>query len=270
MHRTVADISHLFLTNEDTEAMPPTLAVMEKGEAPPVSESDALSVLPQLLAEERLQALAAFLARMKGNLGNRIERLQQGIETLKDLHLHNPADRRYLELRELAGDAREDLESLLLFAQMRPPVRREIRMADVVRLALHLAHPEFHSRGITARWTESQHGLTVHADPGLMEQALFHILKNAWEAIEKGPGLVQIAIRAIGDERIIDIADSGSGMGEDVLKRAFEPYFTTKSSHAGLGLSRAWGIVQAHGGKMTLTSAPCEGTVITIGLSNTL
>jgi two-component system NtrC family sensor kinase len=63
------------------------------------------------------------------------------------------------------------------------------------------------------------------------------------------------------------VADEGSGMGEQVLARVFEPFFTTRGERAlGLGLSTARAIVERHGGRITIQSAPGEGTIATVVL----
>lgn len=256
VHKTVADISHLFLTEQDIHENPGSSIETER------------PLLPQVLAAERLDAVADFARRLDEDLSRRLKQIDAAASAFQELELKQPRDRRYSALQEAANDARESLESLLLFARVRPPARREFRVSDLIRVVLHSAQGEFHSRGITAHWHESERGLTLFADAALMEQVLFQILKNAWESISQGPGLIHLEARAEGDECVIDIADTGPGMDSEALKRAFEPYFTTKKNHAGLGLARAHGIITAHGGRITATSEPGEGTVITIGLRN--
>ena len=68
------------------------------------------------------------------------------------------------------------------------------------------------------------------------------------------------------DKAIIIIADNGSGMSRNDLKRVFEPFFTTKSGGTGLGLAIVYRIVESHGGKIVVESTVDFGTTFTIFL----
>ena len=67
---------------------------------------------------------------------------------------------------------------------------------------------------------------------------------------------------------MLEVVDTGMGMAPDVMKHVFEPFFTTKPAGVGtgLGLSVSYGIVQAHGGTITVTSAPRAGSTFTVTL----
>jgi signal transduction histidine kinase len=76
-----------------------------------------------------------------------------------------------------------------------------------------------------------------------------------------------VAVSAADDQATLTVADEGCGMGEEVLARAFEPFYTTRPDRAlGLGLSTARAIVERHGGRITLESRPGEGTIATVVL----
>jgi signal transduction histidine kinase len=80
--------------------------------------------------------------------------------------------------------------------------------------------------------------------------------------------VLTIRTRGVGDGLIIEVGDSGMGMASDVAKQVFDPFFTTKpvGVGTGLGLSVSYGIVAAHGGTITVDSAPGAGAVFTVTL----
>jgi len=102
-------------------------------------------------------------------------------------------------------------------------------------------------------------------------QVIMNLLINAVDALE---GLqdrlprVGIATSVAGDEVRIAVADNGCGMSEHTLRRAFEPFFTTKQAGrgTGLGLALCYSIVEEHGGRIELESAPDEGTRVSVVL----
>ena len=69
-----------------------------------------------------------------------------------------------------------------------------------------------------------------------------------------------------GNYALIRIGDNGAGMDEQTQERIFEPFFTTKFFGRGLGMAAAYGIVQNHGGMITVESAPNQGTRVSIYL----
>ena len=104
-------------------------------------------------------------------------------------------------------------------------------------------------------------------DPGQLNQVFMNLLANACDAIA-GEGNVWIATRAAGGEATITIRDDGAGIPAEARDRIFDPFFTTKDVGAGtgLGLAISHGVVAAHGGRLTVESAPGEGACFRITL----
>lgn len=99
--------------------------------------------------------------------------------------------------------------------------------------------------------------LPVMADPVLSYQAFHHLLSNAAEAME-GSGVLHL--HSGGDEQTaaIFLDDSGTGISEDALQRVFQPFFSTKGSSTGLGLSIANGLLRASGGEVSIHNRASE------------
>ena len=122
----------------------------------------------------------------------------------------------------------------------------------------------------------------VVADPGQMKQMLLNIFSNAFEAMaNEEEGTLTVSsfnvvketnwecsfnnIHPQGDYIQIDISNTGPGIPEDIARQIFEPFYTTKSLGRGLGLAAVAGIVQNHGGCVSLSS-DAKGTTFHIML----
>jgi signal transduction histidine kinase/CheY-like chemotaxis protein len=124
----------------------------------------------------------------------------------------------------------------------------------------------------------------VDADPHQFWKVLLNLLKNASEAMNGMRGAVRISTYtfSLSEENrhdffcthsltnepgvVIEISDTGIGIPKEILKRIFEPFFSTKSTGRGLGLATAFGIVDAHNGAIALSSEVGKGTTFRIWL----
>ncbi|MHB8606537.1 MAG: two-component system sensor histidine kinase NtrB, partial [Thermoplasmatota archaeon] len=101
---------------------------------------------------------------------------------------------------------------------------------------------------------------------GEIHQVLLNLVKNAAEAVAADGGEVRVSARREGDTVRIDVADDGPGIPPEIRERLFTPFFTTKEKGTGLGLSISLGIIEAHGGSLTLSAPPSGGTRMSIAL----
>jgi signal transduction histidine kinase len=94
-----------------------------------------------------------------------------------------------------------------------------------------------------------------------LQQVFLNLFLNARDAMPRG-GWLSIATRLAGEIVTVEVADTGSGIPSEHLSRIYDPFFTTKAigQGTGLGLSITYGIVQEHGGTISCTSAPDQGT----------
>jgi signal transduction histidine kinase len=110
---------------------------------------------------------------------------------------------------------------------------------------------------------------SVTADRAQLETVISNVVQNAYEAV-KGAGAIRVAARAEASDSgrgiAISVSDSGPGMDEATLERAFVPFFTTKERGLGLGLALCERLTRAQGGSIELRSKPGEGTSVSIRL----
>jgi PAS domain S-box-containing protein len=107
--------------------------------------------------------------------------------------------------------------------------------------------------------------LVVNLDEVLMRQALTNLVQNAVEAMPEGGTLTIRGVKS-SRELSITIADTGTGIPPDLLKKIFLPFFTTKDTGVGLGLALVHKIVLSHGGRIDVQSSEGQGTAFTVVL----
>jgi signal transduction histidine kinase/CheY-like chemotaxis protein len=99
-----------------------------------------------------------------------------------------------------------------------------------------------------------------------LREVFVNIVRNAIDAIPNG-GLIEIVSETVNNMVSIEIRDNGIGMNEEIIKKVFQPFFTTKGKNGlGLGLSLSYKIIQSHGGCITIDSNENKGTCFKIEL----
>ena len=163
------------------------------------------------------------------------------------------------EVRRLDGIVRNFLGAV------RPavPDLADTQLLEVVAGALALLKDQMAELGVRAVVEVSDELPLVLADHGQVKQALFNVIKNALEAMDRGG---QITVRARSDDEwvVLEVADTGVGISADKLTRVFDAYYTTKADGNGLGLLIVLRILRAHGGRVDVASAPGKGTTVTL------
>lgn len=107
----------------------------------------------------------------------------------------------------------------------------------------------------------------VECSPAELNQVFMNLLSNALQAIH-GNGNITLRSRRDGDQVWVEIEDTGEGISEEVRPHIFDPFFTTRpvGQGAGLGLSMAYGIIQKHGGQISVSSQTGTGSVFRVTL----
>lgn len=124
----------------------------------------------------------------------------------------------------------------------------------------------------------------THVDEAKMQQALVRVIENATESLANGAGSISLISRNVevseqspetsvrlmpGHYVCLEVRDTGCGIPAQTLGRIFEPFYTTKTGHRGLGLAWVYGIITNHGGTVAVSSEPAAGTSLRIYLPAT-
>jgi two-component system, sporulation sensor kinase E len=103
----------------------------------------------------------------------------------------------------------------------------------------------------------------VDLDGKSVKQALLNLVKNAIDAMPHG-GTLWIGTSRHQDKVLVKIRDTGTGIPEELITKIFEPYYTTKDTSSGLGLTVVYKIMKEHRGEVSVSSRAGEGTTFTL------
>ena len=157
------------------------------------------------------------------------------------------------------------VKRLLSFARQIPTEERELDLNAIVREEVELLEGTLLSK--VRLELDLEPGLDpIRGDPGNLANALLNLCVNAGDAMPEH-GTLAIRTRNLADGWVeVQVEDTGSGMTEEVLAKALDPFFTTKprGKGTGLGLSMVYGTVQAHQGRMDIQTRLGLGTRVSL------
>ncbi|MEQ3637436.1 ATP-binding protein [Alcanivorax sp.] len=223
-------------------------------------------------SRDYLNSMASVIQGLKKRISE--DKFQQFLDTEESLKVNTKKldfmMEDYPALLDETDEGIERIKKIILdlkhFSHNQPEAFSPTDIASCLAISLNLAKHELKNR-ITVTHTLPDSLPPIIGSASQLSQVFMNLFVNAAQAIEdKG----KIAIAAQCDERwcTLTIADDGPGIANESLQQIFEPFFTTKpiGQGTGLGLSISHDIIQHHGGTMTVTSQPGEGTIFTIRL----
>jgi nitrogen fixation/metabolism regulation signal transduction histidine kinase len=146
------------------------------------------------------------------------------------------------------------------YARTPEPAMRELDLNAIIREVLTLYESLYSSIELKLASVPPMIG-----DAGQLRQVIHNLLQNAQDAlIETSTPRIVIAVEPAGDKLRFSITDNGTGFPEHLMKRAFEPYVTTKPKGTGLGLVIVKKIVEEHGGEVSIANVPPRGAQVAI------
>ena len=142
------------------------------------------------------------------------------------------------------------VDSYRQITRLAPPEKKRVRLADLFDTVMRLAEAECPQSTVSFSVVVQPEELDVYADRDLLEPVLINLLRNAWQACE-GRDHGKVDLRGRLNRRnnvVIEVADNGAGVPDEIAKKIFVPFFTTKASGSGVGLALARQVMIAHGG----------------------
>ena len=247
----------------------------------PCSTADLLLTIEQALRQVRLHAEKRELAR-RAQVAEKLAAvgtLTAGISheirnplnaaglqlSVLERRVRKLGEEQQVPLLEPLGLVRDEirrlehlLEDFLQFARPRDLDARPVDVHAVLEAVLGLLGGDAERRGILLEVQIDAELPAVLGDPERLRQVMMNLALNALEATPRG-GRVGVTARAIENDVMLAVDDSGPGIPPENAERIFEPFFTTKAAGSGLGLPIVHAIVTQHGGSIGYGRSPLGG-----------
>jgi len=250
------------------------------------ANAQLVDVKDQLNRSERLAAVGQLVASVAHEVGTPLHSIAWHVQALGEEPTVTPDMKKRIDVidGQLTRVVRI-IQDLLSSTRQRKPDPTWLPVDRVVSPVAALMEPAFQAKGVTLRVELGDAVPLVWADAEKLHQVLVNLLANAVAATSEGgtvtisagsrpasPEEIEVSLR-VGNAACttmvtIAVSDTGSGMPEEDLQKAFTPFFTTKAigKGTGLGLFISRETVQAHGGTLTLDSEVGKGTTVVISL----
>ncbi len=233
-----------------------------------VTEHDR--ALRELSRMKRLAEIGQMTAAIAHEIRNPLTGMRGAAQMIQQCPEH--AEEFAGMIEEEVGKLNSLCDEFLEFARPLSLDSKPIRLPEVVSKAARYYESAFREKGVefrletgvgmpTMEESASESG-AIMADPLRVEQVVHNLVRNALDASAKGG-----SVRVVTGQSALVVQDNGIGMSQETIERLFTPFFTTKASGTGLGLSNVRKIVDAHGGSIRIESEINSGTTFTIDFS---
>jgi len=242
-----------------------------------------LTRVEQLVERERLRDRLAALGEMAAGMAHELKNPLAGIEVMAGLLRRKVPDSPDAQsiLTDIINEAKMANATVVEVLDYVRPVRLETERTsidDVLNAAVTMADGKARRGDIDLSLSVEPDLPLLHADQHQLCQVFTNLIINAFEAME-GRGHIRVAAETGQIEEdhgpdgithvptiVVQVSDNGPGVPADVVDKIFNPFFTTKAQGSGLGLAIVRKIIDAHDGRIDISSAPGRGTRFTVTL----
>jgi signal transduction histidine kinase len=235
-------------------------------------EDQTRDLYHQLLQAEKMAVLGQTISGVAHELNNPLASILTWAERLSKKPASETIRQGLDTILHEAERAARIVRHLLTFARKRHTTRTMVDVNQVVRETLTLRQHEQHLANVMVVDALAAGIPQVFADPHQLQQVVLNLIINAEQAMVSAHGRGTLVARTWHEmERdvvLLELADDGPGIPEDVVSKIFDPFFTTKDvgKGTGLGLTVAYAIIQEHGGRISAHSSPGSGAAFRIEL----
>jgi len=224
----------------------------------------------ELLENERLREAQKMeaVATLAGGIAHDFNNLLTGVMLhVRLLEQGEGDDGTVAAIRRLAEEGVQVVNELLLFARRESAPEEEIDLASLLRSQEALLQnlvPE----GMILEVSAAPDPVPVRGTRVGLRRVLLNLVLNARQAVQVPGGHITVSLGSEGQEAVLRVRDNGSGIPADARDHLFEPFWSRRREGrgAGLGLAVVYSLVQQHGGRVLVDSAPGQGTCMTVRL----
>jgi len=224
------------------------------------------------------EAWKKLLSVMTHEIMNSIAPISSLAETLQykiRASIENPHENalEIIDLEEGIETIKNRSEGLLKFAKTYRSLNKvtelnlnNISVSELFNNIKNLMKPSLESKNIELIFELDNPGLKIEIDTYLIEQVLINLILNAVEACKESesPIITISAQKNVSGKRLIKVTDNGTGIPDEIIEDIFIPFFTTKKTGSGIGLSLCKQIMLLHKGKIQIKTIQGQGTAISL------
>lgn len=220
--------------------------------------------------QERLASLGILASGVAHEIRNPLTAIKARLFALAKKVSHEPeAQTQIDQIGNEINRLEKIIKEFLLFARPPKPDAISFDIAPLLEQVGDFLSEELEGRGLRLDILPNEH-LTAKGDTEQLKQILINLIQNAADA-SKENDVITLSTRVLEDDTngqrslvAIDVIDQGSGIPEEISKKLFTPFFTTKPKGSGLGLSIAKRIAQTHQGDLIFQSTEGQGTTFSL------
>jgi two-component system NtrC family sensor kinase len=234
--------------------------------------TDEKAMETQLIQNEKMVAVGQLVSGVAHELNNPLTSIAGLSEFLLEQTSGGEKEREHLRvIQEQADRAGRIVRNLLTFARKGPSDLADLDLNDVIQRTVMLIGYELKLREVQLQANLLPSLPAVRGDRYEIQQVVLNLLNNAVQAVSGNPPdrprQLQVETLQEGSEVVMRVSDSGPGIAPEHLSQIFTPFFTTKQAGqgTGLGLSISFGIVERHGGRLSVERSK-GGAVFTMTL----
>ena len=245
------------------------------------SEAERLMLQEHLQRSQKMEAIGTLASGIAHDFNNILSAVMGYAElALYDTPKESETEKNLEMVLAAGGRAKDLIKQILAFSRQSDEERKPIQIENMVKEMLNFIRASLPTT-IEIRHQASSDLGHVLADPVQIQQVVMNLCTNAHHAMKDTGGVIDVQLTScvigIKDNNIhpdlkfgkyvkLTVKDTGHGMDKITMEKIFDPYFTTKEKGVGTGLGLAvlHGIVQEHGGVITVDSEPEKGTVFDI------
>ena len=231
-----------------------------------IRDQRILELQTELAHVQRLNELGQVVSTLVHEINQPLTAISNYVNACRRLVTTGDQDRVRAVLERIADQTnrtREIVKRIRDFVKKRDVQMRAENLSQVIEEAIGLTRASVRNGGLTLTVAVEPPGVQVEIDKVQVQQVLFNLLRNSIEAMQGQlrRELVVATGREQGGMVEISVADNGPGLPDEVRKRLFQPFVTTKSNGMGVGLSVCRAIVESHGGRLWADDNPLGGAV---------
>ncbi|NTV49540.1 MAG: response regulator [Geobacteraceae bacterium] len=243
---------------------------------------ERLALERKMFQTQKLESLGVMAGGIAHDFNNLLQSILGNVE-LASMKLSPDADpQKYIANALISGKYAVQLTNLMLtYLGKGLYTKKELGLNELVRENVEMLKTAA-TTAVSIEWCLYPELPAIIADEGHIQQIVMNLITNAAESIEQQPGIIRITTgiqncdktcldASMVDEKpepgrfvFFEVSDNGCGMGEETLHRLFDPFYTTKFTGRGLGMSAVLGIIRTHGGALLVQSIPGKGSTFRV------